>query len=111
MPMMRDTGFLLSECFRQVRDHRPQIRARGQRLLQRREGGRPLRVPGCVPALRQRPPQSRLLLGVALAQAVALLDERGPGAAVERAGLGLGQRFLDLEHLGQESRRRLWSAL
>src|SRR3989338_1451435 len=50
IPTMRDMAFLaLSQRLGEVVDHRPQIRARRERLLARREHARPLAGVGGVP--------------------------------------------------------------
>src|SRR5712692_9963501 len=108
IPTMGGMGpLLLVQCFAEVRDHRAQIGARGERRLERLEHRRPLRGVGGVPRLAQLTGQTRLFLSVTLSQPVALLPERLSGGVVEHAGPGLGQRLLDLEHLGQQLGRGL----
>src|SRR5437667_6090320 len=108
MPMMRGMGrWLPVEGFVEIRDDGSQIRARGQRFLEGAESGRVVPTLAGVPRLAQRAGQTRFFPGPTLSQSVALLAKRLPGGVVEHAGLGLGERLLDLEHLRQQLGRSL----
>src|SRR3989442_13196595 len=91
MPTMRDMVLLrCSERFVDVVDHRPQIGPDRQRLFEGLERRRAFGGAGRVPRLAERPTQTRLFLLVALAEPVALGDERLLRAGVEPAGLAGG---------------------
>src|SRR2546429_4976523 len=100
-----------AERFGEVSDHRAQICAGGERLLERGEdrgafGGR-----RAVPAGAEGPGQARLFVLEPRTEALPLFRESCPRRLVERSlgGLAarLGQRLLDLEHLLQKRGRRL----
>src|SRR5262245_61105698 len=106
MPTMRDIPLLrASQC---VVDDRTQIRADRERFLEGGERTGALGRPGRVPRLAQRAQQARLFLLIARAEPVPLRGQRLPRAAVQLAGrFRLLERFLDLEHLLEQLRRRL----
>src|SRR5437899_4048044 len=107
MPMMRDNLISFTQRLTKVVDHGAQVRPRGQRRLALRQDRWPRFRRRSVPRGRERTGEPRLLLVMAGEQPPALLGERAPGVLVEAAGAGLGQRFLDLEHLLQQLGRRL----
>src|SRR5262245_34626900 len=106
-PMMRGNLISLTQRLTEVVDHGAQVRAGGQRLLEIGQDGRPASRARRVPRGGQRADQSGLFLGLARDQVLALLGQRAPASVIEPAGLGLGQRFLDLEHLRQQLGRSL----
>src|SRR6185369_3670839 len=112
MPTMRDMALLrCSERFVDVVDHRPQIGPDRERVFEGLERLRAFSDRGRVPRLAERPTQARLFLLVALPEPIALGGERLLRAGVEPAGLagglGLLERFLDLEHLFEQLGRCL----
>src|SRR5262245_15939092 len=109
MPTMRDIPLPgASERFVDVVDDGPEVRPRRERLLERRQRGGPLGGSGRVPGLGQRAAQPRLFVLVARVQPLTLGAQSLAGAGVEPAGFRLLQRLLDLEHLLEQLRRRLW---
>src|SRR5262245_58965876 len=102
MPMMRDMPLFLAQNLGQILDDRPEIGARRQRFGAGGQNARALGDGSPIPGFRQRSAQPRLLLAVASPQAAQLLAERGAAGLVEPSRLGLLERLLDLEHLGEE---------
>src|SRR5947209_2787733 len=109
MPTMRAMLLLgsLAQRGRQVVDHGAQIGARGQCFLERVQRGRLGGGGGGVPGLAERTGDLRLGVGHPRLQRRALLGQRRARGIVQLTGLRLFQRLLDLEHLGQQRRRRL----
>src|SRR5262245_53314451 len=103
MPMMRDMLLSFPQGLGQILDDRPEVGARRQRFGAGREDPRTGLSRGPIPGLGERTAQPRLFLLLARLQPRQLLAERGAAGLVELARAGLLERFLDLEHLGQET--------
>src|SRR5712691_6466114 len=108
MPTIRDMSVLaLSECRAQIVEHGAEVRARRERLLELPDEAPPLLGHRPVPGLAEPPREVRLDPEHARGQPVPLRRQGPAPRGVEAAGLRLLQRFLDLEHLREQLRRRL----
>src|SRR5262245_23024087 len=108
MPTMRGMRRqLLSEGIGEVLDDGPEIRPRGQALLEPPEQGGAVAagVDGRVPVAPPRDDR-RLLARATVDQPLPLLGEPGPRGRREAVGLGLLERLLHLEHLLEQIARR-----